>query len=496
MSTHVPRLSKTRFQAGLQCHKCLWLDCHAPWLADPVTEAKQAVFDQGHQVGALAREFFSGGVMVAEDHTQSEQALETTRRLLGEGTRCLYEGAFWHDGVLVRADVVFRGDPGGWTLVEVKSSTSVKPEHVSDLAIQAYVLRGAGLPVTSTRLLHLNNTYVYGGGPYDLGRLFTLVDLTSEVAAYLPQVPGLLLGMRRMLAGPVPELLIGRRCDSPYQCRYYGHCHRFLPEHPVTEIPRLSDELLTSLLANGYHSICDVPLDYPGLTPSQQSACYVARTGQPRFDPALEHALGELHEPLHFLDFETYNPALPLHAGTRPYQVLPVQWSCHTLDEGLRHAEFIHTDGSDPRRAFAESLLAVLGPAGAAGRGPIVVYTHYENTVLDSLGRDLPDLAGPLAALRARLFDLEKVIKAYVQHPEFHGRTSLKSVVPALVDDVSYQDLAVPNGEVAQLRWAEAVYGDIDDDERRAIFADLLGYCKTDTLALVRLYEELRSRCR
>lgn len=496
MSTYTPRLSKTRFQAGLQCHKCLWLDCHAPELADPVTEAKQALFDRGHEVGALARELFAGGVLVEEDYTQSDQACATTRRLLDEAVPCLYEGAFRHDGVLVRADVLFKDEADGWALVEVKSSASVKPEHVTDLAIQLYVLRGAGLPVTSARLLQLNSAYVYQGGPYDLGGLFTLVDLTSEVTDFLPQVPGLLLGMRRMLAGPVPELPISKRCDRPYTCRYYGHCHSFLPEHPVTELPRLSDELLCSLVANGHYSVVDVPLDHPGLTAAQQAACYVTRTGRPRFDPALEDALLALQEPTHFLDFETYNPALPLHASTRPYQALPVQWSCHTLDGGLRHAEFLHTDWGDPRRPFAESLLAALGEGGATGgRGRIVVYTSYEKRILESLAEDLPDLADPISALTDRLFDLHVVIREHVQHPDFRGSYSLKNVLPALVDDLSYQGLAVPNGEVAQLRWVEAVYGDLGDAERQQVFADLRAYCATDTLALLRLYQELLARC-
>jgi hypothetical protein len=492
MVAWTPRLSKSRFQAGLQCPKYLWLECRAPQLADPISESTQAVFDQGHAVGELARRLFPGGVLVEEDYTRADQALETTQCLLGGDASCLYEGAFRYDGVFVRPDALFKEDGHKWTLVEVKSSTEVKPEYITDLGIQTYVLRGAGIPVSSARLLHLDNAYAYPGGPYDLGQLFALEDLTGQVEPFLDSIPGLLRQFRQMLAGPMPDMSISKRCDNPYTCRFHGYCHSYLPEFPVTEIPRVSDELLSSLLCHGYCSIREVPLSYPGLTPVQRTVCDVIQSGQPRFDPQLTDELSQLREPIHFLDFETWRAALPVHPGTRPYQALPVQWSCHTLDSGLHHAEFLHADRTDPRRPFVTSLLAALGvDKGCADESPIVVYTGYENRILAELARDLPEFATPIAAVQARLFDLEKLVRAYVQHPEFHGRTSLKRVLPALVDDLSYDGLAVQDGESATLRWAEAVFGGAPASVSEAIFAELRAYCATDTMAMVRLYEEL-----
>jgi hypothetical protein len=484
--TRVPRLSKSRFQAGLQCSRNLWLTCHMRELADATSDSQQAIFDQGHRVGALAREYFPGGVLVEEDHMHSFDALRTTERLLGDNVSCLYEPAFFHDDVLVRTDILFKNPAGGWALVEVKSSTQPKPEHTTDLAIQTYVLRGAGIPVASCHLLHLNSAYVHPGGPYDLGRLFSLADLTAEVDLFLPSIPGVLRDMRNVLAGPLPDVSIGRCCENPYRCGFFGYCHQSLPEFPVTEIPRIDDELLRALLADGHRSILDVPLSYPGLSPLQRTVCDVIQCGEPRFDPAVKNDLSCLHEPIHFLDFETFMCALPLHVGTRPYQPIPFQWSCHTLHAGLEHREFLCTHSGDPRREFAESLIAAL-----AGEGPIVVYTSYENTILTSLAADLPDLSAPITAMQARLFDLAKVVRGGVQHPRFHGSFSLKYVLPALVDDLSYEGLAVPSGEVATIRYGQAAYGDLGEPERLAIFDDLRAYCGTDTLALVRLYEEL-----
>ena len=403
MAARVPRLSKSRFQAGLQCPKHLWLLCHAYQLSDPVTDSQQAVFDQGHAVGALAREYFPGGVLVEEDHLHSYQALGTTARLLSEGFECLYEAAFEHDGVLVRSDIVAKEDSRGWTLIEVKSSTEVKPEHITDLGIQAHVLRGSGIRVAGCRVLHINSGYVYPGGPYDLGQLFTLDDVTAEVEAFLPAVPDLLREMKHMLAGACPEVQISKRCEQPYTCRFHGHCHEYLPEFPVTEIPRVSNELLCALVGDGYCSIREVPLDYPGLTPLQRTVCHVIQSGEARFGAGLGDDLGGLGEPIHFLDFETFRAALPAYEGTRPYQPVPVQWSCHTLHNGeLSHREFLHTTGTDPRRAFAASLLSATAGRGAR-RGLQLLREHHPHLIgarSARLGRTHRGASG--AAVRSR----------------------------------------------------------------------------------------------
>lgn len=490
MASRLPGLSKTRFQAGLQCPKQLWLRCYRPELADSVSEAQQAIFDQGHRVGDLARRRFPGGTLVTEDHLHGAAALRTTEDRLSQGCRCLYEGALRHDGVLVRPDILVE-EAGGWSLIEVKSTTEVKAEHHTDLAIQAYVLRGAGLHPGRSCLLHLNRGYVYPGGRYDLQQLFTLADLTAEVEALLPQIPGMLAELQECLLGPCPEPLVGRHCTTPYNCAFLGHCHSSLPKHPVTEIPRVSDEVLHGLLASGISCAADVPPFYPGLTPSQRTACQILRTGRPRIGAGLAGDLQELHPPLHFLDFETLMPALPLHPGTHPYHLLPVQWSCHTLraDGSLEHREFLHEADTDPRLPVARSLLQAL----SSDPGTIVVYHAHEERVLSSLAVDLPQLAPALHGLRERLFDLHRVIATHVQHPDFHGRTSLKHVLPALVNDLSYADLAIRDGQAAMLRYQTAVYGTVSEEERQHVFADLRAYCGMDTLALVRLLEVLSS---
>ena len=51
-----PRLSKSKYVSGLQCHKRLYLEIYTPELATEHDEETQARLDAGTDVGEVARE--------------------------------------------------------------------------------------------------------------------------------------------------------------------------------------------------------------------------------------------------------------------------------------------------------------------------------------------------------------------------------------------------------------------------------------------------------
>ena len=484
------RLSKSRFQTGLQCPKALWLSTHARDLADPTSENQQHIFDTGTSVGELARERFADGVLVAEDHMQSAAALETTRSLLEDPPGAIFEAALEYGGVFVRPDVLVRVGDNLWDLYEVKSTTRVKAVHITDIAVQTWVLEGAGLPIRRAYLMHLDNTYVYQGGEYDLKQLFRASDLTTDTRGYLPQVPDLVAEMLDMLdiAEP-PSVPIGKHCTTPYACAYYGSCHAFLPENPVTALPKISETLLDSLVADRIFAIEDVPLDYPRLTAGQREVCQVVQSGEAHIVGDIKRSLAGLTYPIHFLDFETFMSALPLYPGTRTWQAIPFQWSDHILYENgdLEHREFLHEGASDPRLGFTTSLIDALGETGS-----IVVYSAYENTQLTALAKEFPQHAVAIAAAQSRLFDLLQTVRTHVRHPECLGSSSIKVVLPALVSDLSYQGLGIADGNTASRRYLQTVTSQLPAEECATVYADLREYCGMDTMAMVRLLEVLR----
>ena len=240
-------LSKSRLMAWRQCPKRLWLQTYRRDLRE-IDPAAQARFDAGHRVGEIARELRPGGTLIGHDDDLGLALQETREHLEGTGDRLLFEATLVHGGVLIRADVLDRRS-GQCTLVEVKSSTAVKPPHVEDVAIQAWVLQGAGLALERTRLAHIDNTFVYpGNGEYE--GLLVEVDLAAEVRPLLEEVPRWVAEAQQVLAGDLPGIDIGAHCSQPYDCEFFGWCSRDEPEYPVSILPR-GAALATALRADG-----------------------------------------------------------------------------------------------------------------------------------------------------------------------------------------------------------------------------------------------------
>ena len=488
--TEHPALSKSRYISGAQCHLRLWYDCYERDLAAPPDEALRAVFDTGHEVGELACARIPGGHLVAHDHRHIPEALEETRRVIEAGNApALFEAAFRHRGVLVRADMIERLPGGGWRLTEVKSTTRLKDLFVLDAAVQLWVLRGAGLDVREACVLTLDRDYVYDGRRLDPGALFRLHPVTDRAEALLAAVEAEVDRMQAMLAAPAaPDIAPGDHCFDPYPCPYHAHCTRndVPPDHGIDELPRLGKAERSRLDAGGIREIRDIPDGFP-LTPLQRIVRRAVIDGRPVLHGDIAGILARRKRPVRYLDFETFSPAIPRFAGTRPYDAIPFQFSVHTERRGAPpdHADYLHEGSDDPRPALADRLIGALGRSGS-----ICTWSGYEGRILRDLAAALPERAAALRAIGARLFDLLPPVRESLYHPAFRGSFSIKSVLPALVPGMDYADLSIADGQTAAARYVGALAAD-DPEERRRTFADLRAYCARDTLALAELSRSL-----
>jgi len=490
----VPRLSKSKYISGLQCHKRLYLDIYQPYLATPPDAGTQAILDMGTDVGELARRRFHGGRLVAAGYRQTEAALDQTAALMAdESVPAIFEAAIMTDGVLVRVDILERvraedGAMVGWRLIEVKSSTKVKDVHLDDLALQRYVLIGAGLNIVSCHLMRINTAYTYAGGEVDLNGLFAIDELSSIVLERQVTVPDRIAAMRAMLLSPVaPVIDPDRHCFTPYECPFWAHCTSQKPARWIFHLPG-AKQIASQLAEQGVVTIDEIPAGTK-LSAVQRKVKENVEWVSEKLDAALK----TVRFPVHHLDFETVMLAVPRFAGTRPYQALPVQWSNHIeSDQGdLHHHEFLHTEGTDPRQPLAEALLESLG-----SKGSICVYSPYEQSVIEQLAEFLPELRTALRALVKRIWDLHPVVKEHYYHPEFGGSYSLKEVLPALVPSLRYDDLGIREGGQAASEYYKMVFIETDWIERAKIQEALLAYCKRDTLAMVELRRVLREKAK
>ena len=485
-------LSKSRFLAGLQCHLRLWYQCYDRDLASEVSAAQQAVFDAGHEVGRLATQVHPDGVLIDEPYYQHEEAVESTLKAMqNPEAKAIYEAAFIYDRVRIRVDVLERLEDGSWNLVEVKSSTSLKDVYYPDVAVQYYVLEGCGLKISRAGLVHINNQYVYDGDNLDLNSLFSLDDLTNEIKSMQPSISSNLAELKSMLENSdAPEIPPSRHCHKPYDCEFWDHCTRDMPEFWVYNINGIGQNKLNELAEMGIQKIEDIPATFP-LSKIQDRIRISVSSQQEYISNRLEAELNDMEYPIHFLDFETIGPALPRYAGTRPYQTIPFQWSDHILyeDGRLDHREYLCNADKDPREEFTRTLLEALGTEGS-----IVIYTTYETGVLNSIIEHFPQYTDELWAIIDRFKDLHAIIKNNYYHPKFYGSFSLKYILPALVPEMSYDKLSIQDGMQASIDYLRMIDSATPEEEKATIRNDLLIYCGQDTLAMVKIRDELLGR--
>lgn len=241
----------------------------------------------------------------------------------------------------------------------------------------------------------------------------------------------------------------------------------------------------------GIRSFDDIPADFRFTDKEWELAEADLLNKEIRNEEALRRFAGNLTWPVYFMDFETIMPAIPLYDESRPYQQIPFQYSVHIRQQPggeTLHHEFLGTPPADPRPAFIESLLILLGTTET-----VLTYNMaFEKSRLCELARDFPVYAERIEAILPRMADLmEPFRNRHLYHPAMKGSYSIKAVLPALVKDLSYDDLEIHEGGTASLTYL-SLYEDIDLLSVRKKRENLLKYCRMDTWAMVKLIEVIK----
>jgi hypothetical protein len=484
-------LSKSLFIRGLQCHKSLYLNRYQPALKDEVSEEKQALFESGTEVGILARDLFPGGVEVPYEGLSPKEQLDMTTAEIEKGAGTIYEAAFSHNGVFMKADILHKGKDG-WELYEVKQSTKVQDVYENDVALQYYVLKGSNLPVSRAFLVHINNQYVRQGD-IEVEKLFVAKDLTDRVKEKQAFVEEEIAKMRGMLKGQVPAIDIGEQCDDPYECDFMGHCWQHVPEHSVFSL-RGKGVNKFDLYRKGIVRMEEIPVDILNDAQRMQVKFFLEK-GETVNREAVREFLDSLRYPIYFLDFETFMSAIPPFDGTRPYRQIPYQYSIHFQErEGgeLHHREFLAEPNVDPRKELAGRLVAEI-----PGDACVVAYNaSFEAGILKGLAEWLPQHGSRIERIVSNMRDLMAPFKQRdVYGWQMHGSYSQKVVLPILVPDLSYEGMEVADGGMAmEAYWAMCAAE--DPSEVKRIRTSLLEYCKLDTLGMVEILTRLRAMVR
>ncbi len=488
-------ISKSKFIAGLSCEKRLFFEVNHPELKAPITASQESKFVMGHQIGALAQERFPGGVNAEPDNKRDFQLwIESTRKFIVKGEGIVYEAAFSSNGSFCALDILLNQN-SHLTAIEVKSGGSKTDTYVKDAAFQYFVMSQAGYAPNRFYLLLINGEYVRGTA-LDVHQLFKTVDITEEVLALQNFVANNLANFQAMLnASVLPIKDIGPHCSEPYACPFYAHCSAHLPaENPITEL-RGSSKKVWELYNQGVLSIQDIPASFEPYK-SQVAQINGVKHGTEviRLEP-IRNWIEGVSYPIHFFDFESAWPAIPIAEGIKPYGHLSFQYSLHIIDAAgeLTHAEYIADPEEISRGVNTEYELIQQMKRDFNAEGSVVSYNKtFEESRLKDMIHRFPEESDFLNGLLNRIVDLMDLFstKDIYYTPVMKGKYSIKYVLPALEPEFSYTDLEIGNGGDASTIFASKCAGKFEGDWEQTREA-LLKYCELDTYGMVVIWNHL-----
>lgn len=390
---------------------------------------------------------------------------------------------------------ILKNDSDGVEIYEVKSSTQIKDIYVDDATYQYFVLSNLGLNVKKVAIVYINNEYIRGK-ELDINQLFNIediIDITKqkqdEIRANIDMINNY-MEVHDQDNEPVKD--IGTYCFDPYSCPFWEYCTKDLPTPNVFDISGMQKRSKFKKYYEGKISFED--LEHERINKKYlEQIDFELNNRDPKINKrAIEELLSSLRYPLYFIDYESCQYAIPELEGTKAYQQIPFQYSLHIVkEEGtpIEHKEFLaEVDDENIIRTFAESMIKDMPEDGS-----VIVYNKtFESTRNKEIGEMYPDLNPEMERFNNNIVDLMIPFRNRDYYTkEMQGSYSIKYVLPALYPDdpeLDYKKLSlIHKGDEASNAFLSLK--DKAPEEQKVIREALLTYCKLDTLAMVKIWE-------
>lgn len=489
---HNVPLSKSLYCSCIRCEKIAWLK---KYKGEYDSGHSDNIFlENGRRVGLLARSLFGKCVEVSFNDNL-EVMLSDTCKLLDKKPNVIAEASFVHDANFCSVDLL-KNDIDGVEIYEVKSSTRLKDSYIDDVAYQYHVLSSCGLNVKRACVITINNKYVRVG-KLELDKLFSITDITEDVHKKQEDVARNIDLINRInfeydqTAEPVVS--IGEHCLKGHKCDFWDWCTRNLPKPNVFDLSQMHVKKKLELYNEKKLSYTD--LQHEDLSPKiLQQIDFELNDRAPYIDKEyISELVQSLEYPLYFVDYESYQPAVPELENTRPYQQLPFQYSLHIKEDEnspLLHREFLaECDDGDFIRHFGLSLIDDIRDEGS-----VIAYNKsFEAGINKMIAKMYPEFKDDMTRLNGNMIDFLKPFQQRKYYSrDMHGLSSIKVVLPALYPDdeeLDYDSLSVVHkGSEASEAFLQLKNMTIDEQKR--VRQGLLEYCRLDTLAMVKIYEK------
>lgn len=459
---------------------------------DQLSDMQKAIFKRGTDVGKLAQQLFPNGIDLSPaNQFEYDKAVTETKNFIKQHQKVIYEASFNYADVLALADIVVN-DKAGLKIFEVKSSTSISETYIRDAALQYWVISNCGYKIKDFSITYINNQYVRKG-ELELGKLFITESVLKLILPLQKWVEEKVKRFKEVLGKKsIPKIDIGEHCYDPYVCGFYEYCRKHIPENSIFDLSGIHLNKKYDFYRAGIIRLDDVP-DDAGLSKNARLQLDVYKSKKDFIDKeAIKEFLSDLNYPLYFMDFESFQPAVPMFDNSKPYQQIPFQYSLHYKKDKkskIEHFEFLAEAGSDPRIKFIENLLR-----DTRSKGDILTYNKsFEILRLKEIADAFPKYKKDIEERINRVKDLMLPFqKKYYYTSEMQGSYSIKYVLPALIPELSYEELEINEGGLASIAF-ESLFYETDLMRIADIRAKLLEYCKLDTFAMAKLLEKLES---
>lgn len=499
-------ISKSEFMMFLKHPAWLWLKKFDKNKLPEVDPGLQALFDEGTLFESYAEELFKGGVKLGYKNENGDfsgtkyYALpETTQKEIDKGTKVILQGRLEVDNITAIFDVIERVEDNTFDLYEIKSSTSVKKEHIPDLAFQTIVLEKSGFKVRNIYVLHVNNEYVRDG-EIDKEALCRKSEVTDDVRNIIDETLDNIERAKKVVAlREMPDIsprhLNGGGETLAEWLKIVENVRGTILDYSIYNLATINPKTIGYLEDQGIEVLQDIPLDDTILSDKQLRQVEAMKSGEQKVDrEEVKNFLDSLEYPLHFFDYETMASVIPPFDGCRPYQQIPFQYSLHILDKPggeLRHKEFLHDGTDNPVPKLLKQLAEDF-----EGKGTVISwYMSFEKSRNTEMAKQYKEYEKILLNINERMVDLMTPFsKGWFVDKDFFGSASIKAVLPVLLPELTYKNLNIQNGGDAQRIWTEVIHRNESPDKKAQVLEDLKKYCALDTYAMVAIYKYLLDR--
>ena len=474
-------IAKNVFLKYLQCPKLAW-HTYRNLIETKISFSDNFLIFESKKIHSMAELLFEKAIRVEAENLQ--QAVEKTKQLISDKTtEVIFEPVFEYNGFITKTDILKKAG-NGWQIIEIKSGNKCKSKYINDLAYCCFIISKNIKCINKASLFLLSKNFQLNSSTE---KLFNETDCSFEAFSKAEEFEKTLEEIKNSLTAQTPpQADLKLICKN---CPLFLQCHGKDIKYHIFDLPRLSAKVFENLKLLNINKVEDIP-DDTELTPMQKTVKDCVKNDKIFINPQLKQELEKIKLPFYYLDFESMMTIYPVYPNITTHSQVVTQYSLHKVCDNnfkqIQHFEYIADPKKDCRKQLIKNLINDLQTEGS-----IITYSDFERNIIANLVKLVPELSDKIHAIEERIVDMELIVRNNYYDKRFHGRTSIKKILPVMIENMNYDNLNIAEGGSASAHFAYMAMNMYTQEKEEQIKKELLRYCCQDTLALVKIHQFL-----